>query len=558
MKTVEQVDPEIIEHYEDNLIAAQALEQKQIYDKLAAMDNNPYRMTDNEHDVAVAIENAARTLLAVSEQIESSDVIDLYSKDATPEDKDKFATSYAMYAGCMNGLWRMDEARRQHSAETNIGPMIQLEQDDLEGDQYKHMQDRTSRVFQTFLQEYSGLLDNVENQDALPAQTADYLSAVAADCYTIMERYQDYLDVIEEINLEVDGFTLNGLDGQGTAHGIATKQVDWDEIVGNNEFEEEIRTSLWTVMDYDKDRGNQVADVLGSTQDFIIGYSDPGTGKSLSMAAAATEMRDMAEELGKEVVIEEIGDVKDKYHGGTAENIREKFDRVTDPNSIGLLLADDIDGLFPSREEMEGEVEDKDAFQELLQQIQGFMSSEDRNNYLILGATNKPTQLDDALRSRSKMVKAPGPQTEEQYEDIFEIHLNSVSEELVQVDHYDQIAEKAHEHKDVVTGRAVEKITNGLAARSAMKDVIADVGMDLFDMSWQEKRELLMSYADPITEDRVLQEIEDYVEEEEEQEERARKKEQERRVERLEKQVESRKAFKEENPDEYEEFIENW
>lgn len=549
MKTIEKIDPEIIEHYEDMDYAPRGLHASKIYEKLEKTDENEWRMSKTEVEIAEALENAMTAYVSISHQFDSGNLLTMYETNGDPDDQDQFVRSYAMYAACSKALHQLEAPRENGSMDTTTGAILRYDEETLDSLYSKQRtknvgpedleqggkSDRLSRgnlAIQTFIKEYSNVLDEVSGHDALVPTTVDYLNSVARDCYHVMESHPEYFEIVQDINLEINGFVLSGLESQGIARGLTTKQIDWDEIVGNDDLKIEVRSALWNIMDYDQEAGNQTASIIGSPHDFIIGYGEPGTGKSMAMAAAATEMRQLSEELGKDIVIEELGgEVKDMYHGGTSENIRQKFDTVTDPSTIGLLLADDIESLFPSREEMEGEVEDKDGFRELLNQIQGFLSSEDRNNYLILGATNHPHLLDKALYDRGHLVEAQGPQTRDEYSDIFEIHLNHIDERLREVNDYTAIGEEAHKYD--MSGRDVERVTSSLSSRGVMQEIIHNVGHSYFQMEPEEKEAILLERSQTVTEDNVLDAIDDLMTTQQNQEEEAKKERIRRMAERL-------------------------
>ncbi|MDY6777650.1 MAG: AAA family ATPase, partial [Candidatus Nanohaloarchaea archaeon] len=443
-------------------------------------------------------------------------------------ERDKFITSYAMFASCQKALYELDVPTGEGSLQTGIGDLITMDPD---GEQNRQIQ-----AFHGFMRNYSQLLDQASSGEEAVSITTDYLNSVAQECYQNMQEHPEYVEAVEDMDLEVDGFTLSGLEGQGRVESLSFGNVEWEDVVGNNEVKDTLETTIDMLFDYDPDEGNDIAEMVSLPNSVLI-YGDPGTGKTLTLKAAGNHAADRAEDLGKDLVIEQLdSDVKSKYHGETSERLKETFRKVTDPDNIGLLYMEDVESLFPSRDELEGEPEDKDAFRELLNQIQGVETNEDMGNYLIVGTTNYPELLDDAFEERFNMdVNAPGPEEPEEYSEIFEIHLEEFMDDgLIDVESYGAIGERAEEAE--LSGREIQNITKGLTVERSRNIEFTE---EFYEMDREEKQELIRSQMDPITEEEVLDEIDAHIEEKERQAERSEEAEIERRADR---KVKSKKA----------------
>lgn len=129
----------------------------------------------------------------------------------------------------------------------------------------------------------------------------------------------------------------------------------------------------------------------------------PGTGK--------TEIaRAMARLGGIEFQSVSSGEVRDKYIGESNRKLARIFAQAR-RNAPTILFFDEIDGLFPNRDEqsVQHEIELVNQF---LQEVDGVGNS--GRGIFILGATNRAENVDAAVRSRlSKTISIPLPELPE-------------------------------------------------------------------------------------------------------------------------------------------------
>jgi len=118
----------------------------------------------------------------------------------------------------------------------------------------------------------------------------------------------------------------------------------------------------------------------------VLLYGPPGTGKTLLARALASETNAHFEILsGPEIM--------SKYYGESEERLRQLF-KTAEENAPSIVLIDEIDSIAPKREEVTGEVERRVVAQ-LLALMDGM---EARGKVVVIGATNRPDALDQALR----------------------------------------------------------------------------------------------------------------------------------------------------------------
>ena len=118
----------------------------------------------------------------------------------------------------------------------------------------------------------------------------------------------------------------------------------------------------------------------------------PGTGKT-------QVARYLAARAGIDFRAIAPSDVKSSFYGGSVKKLREIFDAARD-RAPCILFFDEIDALFPRREDDRSP--DLEAVNEFLQQVDG--AGQTAAGIFILGATNRPEALDEAVVSRLQQV----------------------------------------------------------------------------------------------------------------------------------------------------------
>ena len=118
----------------------------------------------------------------------------------------------------------------------------------------------------------------------------------------------------------------------------------------------------------------------------VLLHGPPGTGKTLLARAVANEADAHFISIdGPEVV--------SKWVGESEKKLRSIFEEA-EKNSPAIIFIDEIDAIAPKREDASGEVERRLVAQ-LLATMDGMKS---RGKVVVIGATNRPNSVDQALR----------------------------------------------------------------------------------------------------------------------------------------------------------------
>ncbi len=118
----------------------------------------------------------------------------------------------------------------------------------------------------------------------------------------------------------------------------------------------------------------------------VLVHGPPGTGKTLLAKAVANESN-------AHFIAINGPEIMSKYVGGSEEKLRELFEEAEE-NAPSIIFIDEIDAIAPKREEVTGEVERRTVAQ-LLTLMDGLKS---RGQVVVIGATNRPDALDQAIR----------------------------------------------------------------------------------------------------------------------------------------------------------------
>jgi len=118
----------------------------------------------------------------------------------------------------------------------------------------------------------------------------------------------------------------------------------------------------------------------------ILLHGPPGTGKTLIARA-------VADETDAHYITLNGPEIMSKFYGESEARLREIFEEA-EKKAPSIIFIDEIDAIAPKREEVTGEVERR-----IVAQLLGLMDGlKARGQVVVIGATNRPSALDPALR----------------------------------------------------------------------------------------------------------------------------------------------------------------
>ncbi|KAK2459760.1 hypothetical protein APHAL10511_008192 [Amanita phalloides] len=162
----------------------------------------------------------------------------------------------------------------------------------------------------------------------------------------------------------------------------------------------------------------------------ILLYGPPGTGKSYLAKAVATEAKSTFFSVSS-------SDLVSKWQGDSERLVKQLFELARE-SKPAIIFIDEIDSLAGTRSESESEGTRR-IKTEFLVQMNGV--GHDDTGVLVLGATNIPWLLDNAIKRRFEKriyIPLPGPDARRT---MFQLHVGATPNELIPKD-YRLLADK--------------------------------------------------------------------------------------------------------------------
>ncbi len=187
----------------------------------------------------------------------------------------------------------------------------------------------------------------------------------------------------------------------------------------------------------------------------------PGTGKTLLAKAVANEADAWFTSInGPEIM--------SKYYGESEQQLREIFDEARE-NAPGIIFIDELDAIAPKRGESRGDVERRVVAQ-LLSLMDGLEARED---VIVIAATNRPEDIDEALRRPGRLDREIeiGVPDRNGRKEILQIHTRNMPlEDDVDLD---DLADRTHGY----VGADIEALAKE-AAMTTLRRVLPEVDLE--------------------------------------------------------------------------------
>jgi transitional endoplasmic reticulum ATPase len=173
-----------------------------------------------------------------------------------------------------------------------------------------------------------------------------------------------------------------------TPSGLADRRVEvaettWDDIAGHDS----VKARLYEAAVLPLEHAELFETMHVESPSGVLLAGPPGTGKTMLARAVATE-------TGANFVSVKGPELMNKYVGESERAVRELFETARE-NAPTVVFFDELDAMAPargSRSESTGVTDNVVA--QLLTELDGLEASED---VIVIGATNRPELIDDAL-----------------------------------------------------------------------------------------------------------------------------------------------------------------
>jgi transitional endoplasmic reticulum ATPase len=233
---------------------------------------------------------------------------------------------------------------------------------------------------------------------------------------------------------------------------VQRPNVGWEDIGGLQQVKEELAEAIeWPLK-----HANLFAEANVEPPKGILLYGPPGTGKTMiAKAVAATSEANFISIKGPELI--------SKWVGESEKGVREVFRKARQAAPC-VIFFDELDAIAPRRRggsEGDAHVTER-VISQMLTELDGL---EDLKGVVVIGATNRPDIIDEALLRPGRfdrILEVPAPDKEAR-KHIFQIHTKKKPLES------DVNLDKLVEMTEGMTGADIASLVNA-AAMSAIKE----------------------------------------------------------------------------------------
>jgi len=196
---------------------------------------------------------------------------------------------------------------------------------------------------------------------------------------------------------------------------------DFDDVAGMEELKSRLQKNVISPF-----KDSDVYDKYGVSSDSgILFHGPPGTGKTHIATC-------LAGELSVNFAKVDVGDIQSKALGEGVENMKQLFEEARRHQPC-LVFIDELDAIATDRGTANQHEDSKRIVNQLLQELSDIDTDDD---ILVIGATNKPDQIDNAILRTGRFdskIEIPKPDNEARII-LFEHYFKQIDAEIESID----------------------------------------------------------------------------------------------------------------------------
>ncbi len=256
------------------------------------------------------------------------------------------------------------------------------------------------------------------DQSEMPFKTASNKSLYGGDKLNKVNKCSDKLSKSNGNECNVDEYILERIRSEILKTNL---NIGWDDIVGLNDVKKAINEIiLWPMQ-----RPDIFTGLRGPPKGLLL-FGPPGTGKTMIGKCIASQCNATFFSIS-------ASSLTSKWMGEGEKMVRALF-YLARESPPSVIFIDEIDSLLSQRSDNENEGSRRIKTEFLVQFDGAGVNSNDR--ILVIGATNRPHEIDEAARRRfTKRIYVPLPEKENRIKMVFQLmreYANNISEDELQ------------------------------------------------------------------------------------------------------------------------------
>ncbi len=214
----------------------------------------------------------------------------------------------------------------------------------------------------------------------------------------------DFTETLEDrtYKKEKSDFVISGWETvfNDTIKSVEFNKIKFEQIVGNRDAKHFAKRLVQRMLAYDFTEKKNPFQELGGFMPVFMGYGIPGTGKSMLIAAIATQLKEYSDALDIPFLFHPMPDTLiSTFQGGSAEKMVQWMKPLQDPTKLIFAPIDDAENNLQERTAQGVSAGVKEVIGVFLRYTEGAYAVNYGNSSIGL-FTNLPEMLDKAVISR--------------------------------------------------------------------------------------------------------------------------------------------------------------